>query len=718
MHGGHQHAQALAAADGATVVDLLVQHALSGRGAVVASLVPELADATRAVAVPASPDAAEVAVFDGIASFLGAIARRRPLAVVIDDAQWADPASRRMLEHAAIHLREQRITLLVTVRSPTDDDSRRDLDILAALARQAQVRRVDLPPLTPVDVADLVADRAASELDERTALALHARTNGNPFYIGEIVRLVIATGAERAMSEGVPDSVRGVIRRRVQQLPEIDQTILRTAAVIGRTFDIELIATVAGASEDEVDAAIDDATAAGLLRSEPGSADQHRFTHALLQETLLDETGPTRRRRMHRTIAEALHRHRAEAGPHAAAAERIAHHFAEAGSEADLLRAAEYYLVATDDANARRSYAEVEPLLRAALQLTGRLGGSAGVALDTTVRYRLSSFYLLFDGAYSDEARWQLMRGVSSSEDEATARDLLTALHIEWGAAHGQNRIAEGERSTARMAALADERDDDLLRIAALMTAGYNLLQRGRFADSAEAFARMEPLLPRVTIPGLVFTPHPVPGAPLWRSVALTLMGEVDRGDKLFDHARELCRHLGDPVSLTYLDGVALLRAVWLDDPGLARSAAAVSAASVEASNMGMMRIYMSMPTAWALSHHDLAAGLAAADAAAGTIDEPDGLVWRPFLRGLHADILTRAGHPERAIARIEHALAESAASGAVFYDAELHRIRAASLAATGADPAVIMQALDTARAIAAEQGAGLFSRRLDQLTV
>ncbi len=631
--------------------------------------------------------------------------------VVVDDLQWADPASRRLAEYAATHLRDSRVTVVVTVRSPGLDDDHSDLAVLAALARLTRVRRIDLPPISEDDVLALVRDRVGDDVDQRTAVALHARTGGNPFYIGEIVRLVLTTGVDTAMADGVPDSVRGVIRTRVQRLSEVDQAVLRAAAVLGRTFDIDLVAAVTGIDEDAVDEAVDRGTSLGLLRSEPGTVDLHRFTHALLQETLFDETGPSRRKRLHRRTAEVLtdRREGRRRGP--APARWIAHHLAEAGTDDDLERAAEFYLLANDDALERRAYTECSALLHQALETAKRVPGGRGVTLRAAATYRLRSFHMLFDGTMSPYGLWA--EGPVEFDPDAPTRDLVTTLHAWWGDLHGRNDLAGAAEITATIDKLADDRDDDLLRLAALMTTGYNRQQQGRYAEAAASFAAMEHHLDRVTIPELVFTPDPRVGAPLWQGVCELIMGNPDRDDALFRVADSRARELGDPVAQSYVDGIGVFRQVWRGDGAAAREAAQVVDRNIQARNMHMMRIYMAMPMAWATAAGDLERGVALADEAMAVIGEPDGMVWRPFFLGHHAEILLWAGRYDDALAALERAFAEAADSGAHGNDAVLHRVKAQVLRAVGAPAAEVDVEIARGLTVARRQSARLFEHQL-----
>lgn len=700
--------------------------ALSGRGGALASMVPELVPS--GVTEPGSGggvERSEIRVFDALAHALRVVSAETPVLIVFDDAQWADPWSRRMFEYTATHARDARLAVVLTVRSPTDEDGDADLAVLDVLTRADRPERVDLVGFTADDLREFVRDRVGRDLDVASAAALRARTDGNPFYAGEVARLVVAQEAAGERSVGVPDGVRSVIRRRLEQLPASDVDVLVVAAVLGRTFDAEFLATVcaddlpddpgAGGIGTAVDDAVDRATAAGLLRADDPGSTHHRFTHALLQETLLAEAGPSRRRRLHRRVARSL-----ESSTRRDRAARVAHHYLLAGSGPDLRRAVDLLLVAADAAVARWNLPEVDHLLSTATEAAQRLASDAPdtEAMVSAVASRALTFGLIVHGPDASGPCTAVAPGVSGvpiPSPDAPSRDVLTAMRAEWGRWHGVGRVAASELVAAGIAQLAEQRDDDLLRLGAAMTAGYDRNLRGRFRAAADQFTRAESLLAGVDLPPMIFVPQPTVGAPMWRGVALTALGDQAGADELFARARDRCDQLGDPLARAYLAAVELYRWILADQPDRARTAGEIAVRTVDAAGLPILSTLIRGPVAWARSHEDPHRAAADSRAAMVAVDEPDGLAWRPFLRGLHAEVLLRAGDADEALTQVDAALDESARTGAAFWDAGLHRVRADVLSTRGAARGETAAALDRARAVATEQGARLFLEHLDQ---
>jgi hypothetical protein len=207
---------------------------------------------------------------------------------------------------------------------------------------------------------------AGHEVDrevEALARGIHAETEGNPFFIGEVLRHLVesealATGQgawrlSRPFSElGIPEGVREVIGRRLIRLPRAATDLLALAAVIGREFDLGLLTEVAGCDSGAVLDALEEAEGARLVASRPGRPGRYGFAHALVRSTLYEGLPTARRLRLHHRIGLAL-----EARPESLRAE-LAHHFLEAAPIGDVDRAVLYARQAGDDARAGLAFEE------------------------------------------------------------------------------------------------------------------------------------------------------------------------------------------------------------------------------------------------------------------------------------------------------------------------------------------------------------------------
>ena len=196
-------------------------------------------------APPQDPESARFRLGQAITTTLRHLARHQPLVVVLDDLHWADPASLDVLAVLARTLDDIPILALGTFRN-ADLSSRAPLaDTLVELSRQSSTRRHDLTGLDIASLARLVA-MTGSELDEDALAAVHRRTNGNPFFVIELLRHTTANHEHRPSSDSVdtpiPHGVKGVVRQRVQRLPEPTIRTVTFAAALGQAFDLAVLA--------------------------------------------------------------------------------------------------------------------------------------------------------------------------------------------------------------------------------------------------------------------------------------------------------------------------------------------------------------------------------------------------------------------------------------------------------------------------------------------
>jgi DNA-binding SARP family transcriptional activator len=238
--------------------------------------------------------------FEAIGQYLAA--GPDPLVVVLDDLHWADLASLRLLAYLSDTIAVSRLLLVATYRR---HESAALTDTLAALAR-AQALRTELTGLDAEETQALVSAVTGREVSEHTAKKLWARTEGNPFFLRELVGLLTSEHRlDQPDTAPVPVPVREVVLRRIARLPQTTATVLSVAAIAGRHFDIDVVAQAASIEAEAVLEAIDLAVAAGLVVENPQRLGWFSFTHALVAEALYETTGRLRRTRWHRQIGQA-----------------------------------------------------------------------------------------------------------------------------------------------------------------------------------------------------------------------------------------------------------------------------------------------------------------------------------------------------------------------------------------------------------------------------
>ncbi|WP_169979224.1 BTAD domain-containing putative transcriptional regulator [Microbispora sp. H10836] len=279
----------------------------------------------------------------------GALIAAGPALVVLDDLHWADAASLRLLAFAAGALHRAPVLVLATMRPEPGGEPDQLRETSAALARERGAERLTLPPFTREDVAAYLAGRDLP--DARLAAVLFERTGGNPFYLGELVRLLDSEHRLDAASAGVPEGVREVIGRRVARLPEETRALLGAAAVLGREVSLDVLEAACGTPAEEVMALLEPAVATGLLAEVPDGFD-YRFSHALVRDALYTDLGRVRRARLHLRTGEALE---TLAGVEPSV---LAHHFGMAARAGGAAKAVEYAVRAARQAAAQCAYDE------------------------------------------------------------------------------------------------------------------------------------------------------------------------------------------------------------------------------------------------------------------------------------------------------------------------------------------------------------------------
>ncbi len=242
-----------------------------------------------------------------MSGFLHGVSERTPSVVVLDDLHWADRPTLQLLAHLARKIGRARIVVVGTYRD-TDLDRRHPLsEALVEMNREDLFSRVGLRGLSESEVGDYVAGTAGIEPNRALARRIFEETEGNPFFLSEVVRLMTEEGTISATSVSdvaLPEGVRQALVRRLDRLSEEANAMLSTLAVVGRECEHALLGALSGHDADATLQLLEEALGARVLE-ELGQG-QYRFTHALMQETLLGELSAARQVQLHGRIAQAL----------------------------------------------------------------------------------------------------------------------------------------------------------------------------------------------------------------------------------------------------------------------------------------------------------------------------------------------------------------------------------------------------------------------------
>ncbi|HEX2415483.1 MAG TPA: BTAD domain-containing putative transcriptional regulator [Thermoleophilaceae bacterium] len=347
-----------------------VRAQLGAGAADVAQMLPELRELLPDVGPPPSldPEGARFRLFDATTAFLRTAAEVRPIVLVLDDLHAADAPSLLLLEFLAQHLAQTRVLVVGCYR----DSELAPEHPLTGLAGHAAA--LHLTGLAEPDVARFIEAAEGDAPPPDVAAMIHRKTEGNPLFIGEIVRLLAVEG--RRGHFALPASVRDTVGRRLRHVSEDCRRALTLAAVLGREFELHALARVSGQEVDALLHLVDEAIAAGAVGDSPGARGRLRFTHVLLRDALYEELTPTARMRLHRQAGEALESLYAnDPEPHLA---ELAHHFYEAVPAADAGTAVRYARCAGDRAARLLAYEEAARLYTSAIEMVESHGAGDG----------------------------------------------------------------------------------------------------------------------------------------------------------------------------------------------------------------------------------------------------------------------------------------------------------------------------------------------------
>jgi class 3 adenylate cyclase/Cdc6-like AAA superfamily ATPase len=315
------------------------------------------------------PEVAQFRLFDAYAQYLKAIAHEAPLVIALDDLHWADKPTLLLLQHVARELSRTRILIVGNYRD-TDINRQSALsETLASLNRETGFDRIVLRGLDRDEVAAYIMARANVEPRKEVLDRIFEETEGNAFFLSEVVNLMAQEGTltKTSISDiAIPDGVREALGRRLNRLTEETNELLQVAAIIGRDFTYDTLTLLGDRDEDALLKMVEEAIEARVIEEAEG-AGRYRFTHAQMQETLLAELSTTRRVRLHGQVGEALEK---RYGDHAEErAGRLAMHFSEAATLSPRFgeKASKYSAIAGQQAIAQSAYPEAARHFRAAL---------------------------------------------------------------------------------------------------------------------------------------------------------------------------------------------------------------------------------------------------------------------------------------------------------------------------------------------------------------
>ncbi|MGA8925367.1 MAG: AAA family ATPase, partial [Solirubrobacterales bacterium] len=467
---------------------------LGAGAAEVAQLIPEVAEKLDVEPAKGSDsEEARFRLFDSVTTLMLGAARDRPIVLVLDDLHWADEPSLLLLRFAARELASSGLLILGTYRDVELGRHHPLARMLGEISGIEGSRRIPLKGLSVGAVERYLEMTAGAPATVGLAEAVQERTDGNPFFVGEVVRLLASEGkltsGGSAAELQIPQGVREVIGRRLDRLSDETNATLRVAAVIGRDFDEELVWRVADMQPEQLMTAATEAIAERLVTDL--SDGHYSFAHALVRDTLYEELSPPKRSVLHERTGLAIEE--ICGGNVEERLGELAHHFLEAAPRGDLAKAIDYAQRAGEQDMEQLAYEDAVDVYGRALEVLE--------LMDEPDEELRCSLLLSLGGAEAKsarvaDARDAFERGADSARRLDDADGLV-------GAAIGIAMMSDAGRLDEKLLALLDESlewigSERTARRAALLSAksaemywvDNDLTESTRLVDEAIEIAR------------------------------------------------------------------------------------------------------------------------------------------------------------------------------------------------------------------------------------
>lgn len=481
-------------------------------GALLASLMPERSAArTDAPDQGADGRQARFLAHDAVCEVLLTLAGQRPFVLFLEDLQWADTVSLDLLRLLSTRCQGHPlgVGVVFTAREFEAESDATLRRMLSDVLRGPRTETLRLGGLSPRAVGALVETYAGSGVAPEVVEVLHRRSEGNPYFVTQLLSLVgdartlRRPGAVNALLALVPPGVREALHQRFAALPEPVVRVLHLCAVIGAEVDTDLLHRTATPDEPIV-AGLESAMRAGLLREDPRHPGRLRFAHTLARKTLVDELPREERHLLHARIADAL---RACRGGRTGGeeTERVAHHSWHATSVLPASEVLPRLVLAAEHAERRLAYERVETWLRRAVHLVGRLppDDPATERLERDLHIRLGHVLATTRGYGHREAESALARGralgtATQAPDDPSVLWALCAAHLVTGRYDASRRLSGLLREISR------QTGEPVATLGAAYGEGVVLHVRGRLSKALAELERGVDLADRLVEEGHV----------------------------------------------------------------------------------------------------------------------------------------------------------------------------------------------------------------------
>jgi len=656
-----------------------------------------------------------------MAALLQELARTRPFVLFLDDLHWADVSTLDLLGFLAPKLARLRGFVLITYR-PTDLAVSRHpfLRLKADLGAHGVLQELAVAFLTGQDVAQYVFAQMPEAQDDLAEL-IYRKTEGNPLFMVDLVRYLRERGLPvdwaGEIERNVPESVRGMIERKIEILDDEQRQLLRVAAVQGFEFDSAIVAQVLERDPANVEEALQSLervhALVQLLREHEFPSRlfslRYQFMHLLYQGALYGSMSPTRKAVWSGKVGEALEREHGER-KHAVAAE-LALLFETAR---DPWRASDHFLTAAHVASSHFATREALAFASKGLACLAHVRDQADMGKRELALQKALLHPLGVSEGYGTPATERVsQRIIELAERLEDHGSLYAALDGTMMVQMARGECVEAARIADRMIVAAGRAGDEVQQMSALMWAAIARHHLGELQIAqkhADACIRMGTPANRATRLITIF--DPIVGALAESGRNLWMLGDTRECLERVGRAVALAREIRHPDSLSF----ALVFHSWMhgyrDDWETCLRSSSEGLVFSAQHTLVQTKAWHHCVHGWALAHTGRPAdGLVELQTGMEDSARIMGQVAMPQFHTMLAEVLIIRGEPVRALDEIQRILRVNESKGDRYVDAELHRLAGVCHVALGepeSAEAALNQAIGTARA----QGARTFELR------
>jgi class 3 adenylate cyclase/predicted ATPase len=597
------------------------------------------------------------------------------LLLIFEDLHWVDAETQSLLDLLAESIGTAPILMMLNYRPEYQHH----------WSNKTYYTQLRLDPLGSQNAAEMLSELLghSDELQSVNNLIV-ARTEGNPFFMEEMVRALFDQGvltrngvvrvAKPLASIQIPPTVQGILAARIDQLAPAEKELLQTLAVIGKEFPFGLVRRVTHRMENELAPELAQLQLGEFIYEKPAFPEsEYTFKHALTQEVAYNSVLIERRRELHERTALALEE--LFAGKLDEQVDALAHHYSRSGNAA---KAVGFLLRAAEQARARSAYDDALRYVNEALSLLPELPDSPKRDRDEIAIQGIRGLLLAAtQGFAAAEIGQCLNRGVELCKRIGEGPEMYGVMFGLWNFNLARNRLHDAMKLAEKILNLSRLMNTDLAEAGAHSAFGATCLWLGEFSAACQHLEQANAVYDRDLGHYLPMYKARVVPSRAQSSWALWMIGSPDQAYARAEEAVALATRLRSPFSMVF----ALMHAI-----ALAHLRGDYSTIRLRAESMMQIALEQGFPYWSAIASmvigrvlvgegsHD--AGIIRMREAMASLRETGGELIYNYALSLLAESYLMAREPEQGLAVIAEALEVVETSGQHMHEAELWRLR------------------------------------------